>query len=51
MIYINIYGIKVKVTIQNNRLEIFVRQYYALFLVDILDDVDLEIYIDKYGYF
>lgn len=51
MININIYWLKVLIKTWNIKLEEFIKKYYEIFLVDSLDDYDLEINLSKIWYF
>ncbi|MBW7954464.1 hypothetical protein H3C61_01495 [Candidatus Gracilibacteria bacterium] len=51
MINIDIYGLKVLVKTDDIELKGFIKRYYSIFLVDKLSDFDIEINLDRYGYF
>lgn len=51
MINLDIYWIKVLVKTNNIKLNDFIKRYYNIFLVDKLDNIDIEINLDRYWYF
>jgi len=50
-IFIDIYWIKVKVFTKNTSLATIVRKYYSIFLVDTLSNIDVDIDLERNGYF
>lgn len=50
-IFINVYWLKVKIRSENQGLSLMIQKYYEIFLVKSLDEIDVEIGLNRYNYF